>query len=105
MRHTNTRYQTTTAGRIIIHNASTQLADHVAVALKSMREGRTAWIKCRSGDPDTRLWAVQFGPDNQITPLAWHHAVSFDQAGNPDWIRQVRTIADRLSSFTTQEAS
>lgn len=98
------RYQTTGPGGIVLQRASTQLSDHVTCALGETRDGRRAWIKARDGEPDQRLWCIEFVPNPDdihrptITPIAWRYAVTFDAPGNPPWIRHVRSILDRLCS-------
>lgn len=97
------RFQTTSNGGVIEQRASGQLSDHVTVAMRLATNGRRAYIKARTGEVDDRLWCVEFAPNHDephrpfLTPLAYNRAVTFDQPGNPGWIRQVRTIADRLT--------
>lgn len=101
------RFQTTGPGRCILQPASGQLSDHVTRALNEARSGRPAWIKARAGNPDDRLWSIEFLPNTvepdrpRIIPIAWHYATTFNDPSIPSWIRQARTILDRLCSPTS----
>lgn len=98
------RYRTTGPGGFELMAPSTGLAEHVTFALGQVAQGNRAWIKSKGGDVDDWAWTVEFRPTEDgtqayIAPHAWLHEVSFSQPGIPGWIRQVRTIADRLTTI------